>query len=82
MERNKIIIVSLLISLILIMSSVVFLNRDTLFQSSVTLEYVDGCKEVYKNTELVSPVCENGRAIAENNNKDILWDATKINSTI
>jgi len=45
------------------MSVFAYVNRDEWFNTRVTLGYADGCNEVYVNSLLTTPICENGRAI-------------------
>jgi len=62
MNKRKIIAVILGI-VILIMSVFAYINKDEWFNTKVTLTYSDGCKEIYENAVLTTPICENGRAI-------------------
>lgn len=40
-------------------------NWDSMFQYEINVTYPDGCIEQYNHGELISPVCEDGRILAE-----------------
>jgi len=71
MEFKKKLSLIVCIIIILICSIICVLYREELFMNKVVIKYGDGCKEVYINTNLTTPVCEVGRALEQeeiNNN--------------
>jgi len=50
-----------LVLLIAVMSVILILNWETAFTRVVKIKYADGCVEVYKNENLTTPECINGR---------------------
>ena len=64
-KRIRIILGLFFIGIIILMTIVIFINKDTWFTNKVTLEYPDGCIEIYKNGEIVTDECIVGRMIVE-----------------
>ena len=62
MDKRKIAVVVFGV-IILVMSVITYINKDEWFNTKVTLTYSDGCQEVYENSILTTPICENGRAL-------------------
>ncbi len=54
-----------LLAVIIIMSLYVYKHKDDLFMNRITVEYPDGCIEIFENAELVTPVCEEGRIMEQ-----------------
>jgi len=46
-------------------------NYDTMFNHDINITFPDGCIEVYKNGELTTPVCEDGRNIRDQQIKEL-----------
>ena len=54
-----------LLLIIIAMSFFVFKHKDDLFTNRIEIVYPDGCKELFENAVLVSPLCENGRQMEQ-----------------
>lgn len=54
-----------IIVFLLLFSTFVWINKDSIFRSEVVMTYADGCVERYINTELITPICEEGRRLEE-----------------
>jgi hypothetical protein len=52
-----------LMIIIIGMSLFLVLNWKTAFVATTTITYKDGCKEVYKNGNMTTPECTNGRML-------------------
>lgn len=64
-KKYKYMIASFLVAIIIVFGSMVYYYKDIIFTSNIEIEYADGCIEKYVNSKLVSPLCEEGRAMAE-----------------
>lgn len=83
-KYRKYIVIGLL-AIIILMSIYVYSHRNSLFTNRAEIVYSDGCKEVYEDTVLVTPICENGRAqeyTNSNNGNDRWKTGITINSTL
>ena len=67
LEKHKYLIASALILFIIVMGITVYINRDTIFLHKIEIKYPDGCIEILHNGELVTPICEEGRRLDEEN---------------
>jgi len=66
MKKNIRVIIGIILLVILVtMGIFVYMNRDVIFKSTVTMEYPDGCIEVYENRELITEECSEGRNMAD-----------------
>lgn len=65
MDKQKLILISFLIFVIIVMIVYIILNRDVIFKHEIKISYSDGCEEIYINGNLVTLECTNGRLIAE-----------------
>lgn len=79
--KNRNLVGGLLILFIIIMTIIVVMNKDKLFQSNVTIEYPDGCIEKYEGTELVTPECTQGRILLEENGEKQWGQIKNLNLT-
>ena len=66
--------------IILFVVGMMLFAKDIVFKNEVVIEYPDGCIETYVNTMPTSPMCVEGRKIAEdqltkgaNANSNTLW---------
>lgn len=76
--KTRIIIGIGLIILIIIMGTMIILNKDKWFRQEINLTYPDGCKETYINGKLTTPECIEGRLMpkVEEGIIDIQYDTT------
>ena len=51
------------LTVMLIMLVLLFTITDTLFTQIITITYPDKCVEIYKNNNLTTPECTNGRLL-------------------
>ena len=58
-----------LIVIIIIGGIFVWLNKDKYFKSEIIVTYPDGCIEKFINTELITPICKEGRILEEKDNR-------------
>ena len=72
-NKYRNIAVGFLLLMIVAMSIVIFINKDTWFRNEAEIKYSDGCVESYLNTELVTPICEEGRRLEEERNNGGLY---------
>jgi hypothetical protein len=73
-EKNKKIIVYILIGVIIILSICLVVFRKTIFVQIVKIKFPDGCVETYRNGIAVTPICSNGRMLEKKMNNP-LYDA-------
>jgi len=77
----KILVCFCLVLLIFVIGFFTYINREKFFMNVVKITYPDECVEEYKNGELVSDICEEGRKLADEFDKreenflpDIKWN--------
>jgi len=71
MEKRKV-IGCILITIILFMLFVIFINHETIFSNRMTFNYPDGCIEEYINNKLITDECIEGRKLITQGSKQWL----------
>lgn len=65
MKKVRIIIGIILCIIIIVMGIYTYVNREKFFQNRATIQYPNGCVEVYINNELTGEECITGRQMVE-----------------
>ena len=68
---KKIISAGILLLIIGGLGLYVGLNYNTIFNQEINLTFPDGCIERYQNGDLITPICENGREIRDQQIKEL-----------
>lgn len=64
-NKFRITVASILVLLIIGMGILAYKNQESWFVSKTEIQYPDGCVEKYRNIEMVTPVCTEGRILQE-----------------
>jgi hypothetical protein len=65
MEKNKVILLIVCLTAIIVLSTLCFIYKDKLFTNRTVITYEDGCEEIYLNGILSGGICEYGRELEQ-----------------
>lgn len=72
LDKKRLIIGIILGTLALVMTIVVFMNKDAMFPNGFNLTYPDGCVETYMHGKQITPNCTIGRQMLKINQQPVL----------